>query len=200
MTNTAFIDRLKQGEPLLADGAMGTMLHQDGVPISACFDELNLINPQQVARVHRRFIEAGSNLIETNTFGANRYKLAEYGLENRVAEIAEAGVWLAQQVVADSGRDDVYVAGAMGPLGVRLKPYGRITKEEARAAFKETVTALAAAGVDAIVLETFSDLIELIEALGAVHEVDDTLPVICEMTFAPDDRTLLGHLPGKGSA
>ena len=190
-------ERLQQPEPLLADGAMGTMLHQNGVAINSCFDALNITNPQQVARVHQAFIEAGANLIETNTFSANRYKLAEFGLEDRMKEINQAGVQLARQVIADSQRDDVYIAGSVGPLGVRLKPYGRVSVAEARDAFSEHIGALLDAGVDAIVFETFTDLSELVEALRVVRDLDAEIPVICQMTFAPDDRTLLGHLPGS---
>jgi len=191
------MDWLQQGKVLLADGAMGTMLHHGGVSIHASFDELNLKDPQQVARVHRAYINAGANLIETNTFGANRFKLAEHGLGDQVAAINQAGARLARQEVEASQRENVYVAGSVGPLGVRLKPYGRVSKEEARAVFKEQISALLAAGVDAIVMETFTDLAELIEALRAARELDTAIPVICQMTFAPDDRTLLGHLPGS---
>ncbi len=197
MAKQAFWERLQTGKPLLADGAMGTMLHQHGAAIHACFDALNLEDPAQVAAVHRAFIAAGSEMIETNTFSANRYKLAEHGLEARVAEINGAAVRLARAVTAEAGRDDLYVAGAVGPLGVRLRPYGRVHKADARAAFHEQIGALAEAGADVIVLETFTDLAEILEALAAAQEVNPDLPVICQMTFAPDDRTLLGHLPGK---
>jgi methionine synthase / methylenetetrahydrofolate reductase(NADPH) len=197
MATQPLMDWLRQGKVLLADGAMGTMLHHGGVSIHASFDELNLKDPQQVARVHRAYINAGANLIETNTFGANRFKLAEHGLGDQVAAINRAGVRLARQEVETSRREDVYVAGSVGPLGVRLKPYGRVSKEEARVVFKEQISALLAAGIDAIVMETFTDLAELIEALRAARELDTAIPVICQMTFAPDDRTLLGHLPGS---
>lgn len=197
MAKLPFWERIQQNTPLLADGAMGTMLHQHGVDIGACFDALNLGNPTQVARVHRAFIEVGSEIIETNTFSANRYKLAEHGLDTQVTEINREAVALARRVVAESARDDVYVAGAVGPLGVRLKPYGRVNAEDARAAFHEQIAALDAAGVDVIILETFTDLAEILEALAAARAVNPDLPVICQMTFAQDDRTLLGHLPGR---
>lgn len=197
MEKVAFLERLKQGKPILADGAMGTMLHQNGAPIQACFDALNLDHPERVARVHRAFIDAGSELIETNTFSANRYKLAEQGLEQQVAAVNKAGVELAKAAVAASPREDVYIAGAVGPLGVRLKPYGRVRPEEAREAFKEQIGALIEAGVDVIILETFTDLAEILEALGAARDLSPEIAVICQMTFAQDDRTLLGHLPGR---
>ncbi len=196
MAKAAFLERLQQANPILSDGAMGTLLHQRGVPISTCFDELNLTNPEQVARIHRDYLEAGAELIETNTFGANRYKLGKHGLEGKVTEINRAGVELAKQVIADSGRE-AYLAGSVGPLGVRLKPFGRVKAEEARAAFGEQIKALADEGVDVIQMETFSDQMELLEALAAAREAAPDLPVICHMTFGQDDRTVLGDLPSQ---
>jgi methionine synthase I (cobalamin-dependent)/5,10-methylenetetrahydrofolate reductase len=198
MARVPLLEYIRQGHTLLADGAMGTVLHHGGgVAINASFDELNIVNPQQVAQVHRAYLNAGANLIESNTFSANRYKLAEHGLGDQVAAINHAGVKLAHKEIEATKRDDVYLAGSVGPLGVRLKPYGRIGADEARIAFREQIGALIAAGVDAIILETFSDLAELKEALKAAHELDPDIPVICQMTFAPDDRTLLGHMPAS---
>lgn len=191
-----FLERLNKNEPLLGDGAMGTMLHQQGGTINACFDELNCTHPEQVMRVHSAYIEAGAELIETNTFGANRYKLSKHGLENRVAEINRAGVELARKAAETSGRD-VYVAGSVGPLGVRLKPFGRVKAEEAHAAYAEQIRALVDAGVDVILLETFSDRMEILEALSAARDVSADIPVIAHMTFGQDDRTLLGDLPAQ---
>ncbi len=195
-SKTPFLERMRQQAPLLGDGAMGTMLHQTGVPINACFDELNITHPEQVGRVHRAYIEAGAEVIETNTFGANRFRLAKHGLEDRVAEINRAGVDLARRVIDASFRP-VYLAGSVGPLGVRLKPFGRVKAEEARSAFAEQMAALYAGGVDLLILETFSDRIELLEALAAAREVAPGIPVVCHMTFAQDDRTLLGDLPAQ---
>jgi homocysteine S-methyltransferase len=155
MTKTPFLERLQQEKPLLGDGAMGTMLHQRGIAMESCFGELNLTRPELVARIHREYIEAGSELIETNTFEANRYKLAKFGLQDRVAAINKAGVELARRVIGASFRDDIYLAGSVGPLGVRLQPYGRVKPEEARAAFREQVGALVEAGVDVLQFETF---------------------------------------------
>ncbi|MBI5666411.1 MAG: bifunctional homocysteine S-methyltransferase/methylenetetrahydrofolate reductase [Chloroflexi bacterium] len=197
MATIPFLERLKQEQPLLADGAMGTMLHQQGVPFTECFDELNLSHPEQVARIHRAYLEAGAELIETNTFGANRYKLAKHGLEDRVSDINCAGVKLARQVIDASFRDDVYLAGSVGPLGVRLKPFGRVALADARAAFAEQIGALASAGVDVILLETFADRLELLEAIAAARQVAPDVPVVAQMTFAQDDRTLLGDLPAQ---
>jgi homocysteine S-methyltransferase len=197
MTKLPFLQRLQHGEPVLGDGAMGTLIHSRGVAMDACFDELNLSRPDVILNIHKDYIAAGAELIETNTFSANRLKLTQHGLQESVAAINRAGVDLARLAIAQSGKPDVYIAGSVGPLGVRLKPYGRLTKEEAHAAFKEQIGALAEAGVDALLLETFTDHVELIEALAAAHETAPNTPVICHMTFGGDDRTLLGYLPGR---
>ncbi|MBI3167491.1 MAG: bifunctional homocysteine S-methyltransferase/methylenetetrahydrofolate reductase [Chloroflexi bacterium] len=180
---------------LLADGAMGTMLHSRGVGFDKCFDELNLTNPASVADVHREYIEAGAELIITNTFGANRYKLTKHGLQDDVAEINRAGVELAKRVVAASFKD-VLIAGDVGPLGVRIAPYGRVKLEEAREAFAEQIKALANAGADLILIETMSDLYEIQEAIKAAKE-NCALPIIASVTFTRDDRTVLGDDPVK---
>ncbi|MCB9450990.1 MAG: bifunctional homocysteine S-methyltransferase/methylenetetrahydrofolate reductase [Anaerolineaceae bacterium] len=195
MVKPTFKERIQLDRPILGDGAMGTALHRAGVPTNTCFDELNRTNPQIVAQIHREYLEAGAELIETNTFGANRYKLAKHGLEDQVTAINTAGVDLARRVIQASFREDVYLAGSIGPLGVRLKPFGRVKSEDARAAFAEQIQALAEAGVDVLLMETFSDRLELLEALAAAQEVAPGVPVICQMTFAQDNRTLLGDLP-----
>src|SRR5689334_13321235 len=174
MTNK-FLDLLSE-RIILADGAMGTMLHTRGVGFDKCFDELNLTNPSAVADIHRAYIEAGAQLIITNTFGANRFKLSKHGLQDEIVEINRAGVDLAKRVVAASFRD-VLVAGDVGPLGVRIAPYGRVKPEAARDAFAEQIQALADSGVDLIVMETFSDLYEIREAIKAARQVCD-LPVV----------------------
>lgn len=182
-------------EILLADGAMGTMLHARGIGFDKCFDELNLTNPSAVAEIHRAYIEAGAQLIITNTFGANGFKLAKHGLEDHVRELNQAGVDLAKRVVAASFKE-VLVAGDVGPLGVRIAPFGRVQPEQARRAFAEQIQALAEAGADLIVIETFSDLYEIREAIRAAREVCN-LPVIASVTFTRDDRTVLGDDPVK---
>ena len=194
MKPSNFIELISNGV-LLADGAMGTMLHTRGVGFDKCFDELNLTNPSAVAEIHRAYIEAGAQLIITNTFGANRFKLAKHGLADHVLEINRASVDLAKRVVSASFRE-VLVAGDVGPLGVRIAPFGRVKPEEARAAFSEQIKALAEAGADVIVIETFSDLYEIREAIRAAKEVCD-LPVIASVTFTRDDRTVLGDDPMK---
>jgi homocysteine S-methyltransferase len=183
------------GAPLLADGAMGTMLHARGVAFDRCFDELNLSRPAAVADIHRAYIDAGAELIVTNTFGANRFKLGRHGLQARVAEINQAAVDLARRVVEASFRP-VWVAGSVGPLGVRLAPFGRVKPEQAYAAFREQMAALAAAGVDLLLIETQSDLHEVAQAVGAARDVGG-VPVAASVTFTRDDRTLLGDSPAQ---
>jgi len=182
-------------ETILADGAMGTMLHARGIGFDKCFDELNLTQPSAVAEIHRAYIEAGAELIITNTFGANRFKLAKHGLEDHVVQINKASVDLAKRVVAASFKE-VLVAGDVGPRGVRIAPFGRVQPEQARAAFAEQIKALAEAGTDLIVIETFSDLYEIREAIQAAKEVCD-LPIVASVTFTRDDRTVLGDDPAK---
>ncbi|MBC7876671.1 MAG: bifunctional homocysteine S-methyltransferase/methylenetetrahydrofolate reductase [Anaerolineales bacterium] len=189
-----FLEKLEQGT-LLIDGAMGTMLHARGVGFDKCFDELNLTNPSAVAEIHREYIEAGAQLIITNTFGANRFKLSKHGLADDVIEINRAGVELAKRIVSASFKD-VLIAGDVGPLGVRIAPYGRVKPEEAREAFAEQIKALADAGADVIVIETMSDLYEIQEAIKAAKEVS-SLPVVASVAFTRDDRTLLGDDPTK---
>ncbi|HIQ05888.1 MAG TPA: bifunctional homocysteine S-methyltransferase/methylenetetrahydrofolate reductase [Anaerolineae bacterium] len=194
MTRDEFLTMLEHaGRPLLADGAMGTMLYERGIGFEECFDVLNLKNPAIVGDIHRAYIEAGAQIIYTNTFGANRFKLAEHSLGDQMAAINRAGVELARQVVAASFRD-VLVAGDVGPLGVRLAPFGRVQPQEARAAFAEQIAALYEAGADLIVIETFGDLREIGEAVAAARQVCD-LPVIASVTFTRDDRTVLGDPP-----
>src|SRR5215203_3674694 len=190
----SLLERLST-ETITADGAMGTMLHAHGVGFEKCFDELNLQNPSAVAEIHRAYIEAGAQLVITNTFGANRFKLTKHGLQDDVIEINKAGVDLAKRVVSASFKN-VLVAGDVGPLGVRIAPYGRVKPEEAREAFAEQIGALAEAGVDLIVIETFSDLYEIHEAIKAARQVCD-LPVVASVTFTRDDRTILGDDPAK---
>lgn len=191
-----FLELLGAGRPLLADGAMGTMLNHHGVSFEECFDELNLTNPSVVAEIHREYIDAGAQIIQTNTFGANRYKLAQHGLETQVAEINRAAVDLARRVVYASFRD-VFIAGDIGPLGVRLAPFGRVKPEQARQAFCEQAAVLADAGVDLFIIETMTDLYEAREAIAAVREAAPNKPIIASMTFTRDDRTLLGDSPKK---
>jgi len=192
-----FFEVLARG-PLLADGAMGTMLHARGVPFDTSFDELNLTQPATVAEVHRAYIEAGAGMIITNTFGANRYKLAQHGLAGKVREINAAAVTLARRVV-DASFKEVLIAGDLGPLGVRLAPYGRVKPEQAYAAYREQIEVLVENGVDVLVAETSADVHEIAEAIRAAKDVG-RVPIIATMTFTRDDRTLLGDPPARVAA
>jgi homocysteine S-methyltransferase len=196
MDKTQLFELLETNQnPLIFDGAMGTMLHSHGESFEGCLDCLNLTKPAAVAEIHRAYIEAGAQVIVTNTFGANRYKLAEHRLEHRLEEINCAGVELAMKVVEASFKP-VLIAGDVGPLGVRLAPFGRVQREEAQEAFTEQIKALADSGVDLILIETIADLHEIREAITAAKE-NTELAVIATMTFTRDDRTLLGDPPGK---
>jgi homocysteine S-methyltransferase len=188
-----FLERLRQGV-ILADGAMGTMLHQSGAPIDACFDALNLTDPARVLAVHRAYLDAGADLIETNTFGANRFKLAEHHRREEVTAINRAAVNLAQQAIRESG-NPAYIGGSVGPLGVRLAPLGRVRVEQAFEAFCEQIGALIEAGVDVVMLETFSDLNEMVEAVKAARAVSPNIPVVASMTFTRDGTTVYGDAP-----
>ena len=190
-----FLEKLKNG-PLLCDGAMGTMIYSKGIPFERCFDELNLSNPALIADIHRAYIDAGANVIETNTFGANRFKLSEYGLSDQTAKINKAGVTLARRVVEASFKE-VLVAASIGPLGFKLAPLGRVGPADAQAAFAEQITALAEADVDIFILDTFSDLLELREAVTAARQIAPDIPVVTQVAFTDDNRTPLGHTPSK---
>lgn len=183
------LQRLEK-RPLVSDGAMGTMLYARGVSLNRSFDELNLVSPHLVKEVHLGYVKAGAELLETNTFGANRFRLAKFDLANSVREINLAGVRLARE----SAGEDLYVGGSVGPLGLRLEPLGPTSLEEARSAFREQVEALAEGGVDLIVIETMMDLEEAHQALLAVREAT-SLPVVVQMTVQEDGSTLSGASP-----
>lgn len=175
---------------LVCDGAMGTMLYARGVFLNRSFDELNLTRPELVAEVHEDYVRAGADVLETNTFGANRVKLAGFGLADQVRAINQEGVRLARR----AARDRVYVAGAIGPLGVRVEPWGKLGLDEAEAIYREQVQALLEAGVDLFILETFRDLNEIGAALAAVRALS-TLPVVAQMTTEEDGNSLDGTPP-----
>lgn len=193
--------RLAQGN-LLCDGATGTLLYAHGVAFEQCFDALNLEQPALVQKLHEDYLRAGAELIETNTFGANRFKLEGHGLAHRVAEINAAGVKLARDTVNASGRR-AFVAASIGPLGVELAPVGAISRQEARAAFREQIAALISAQPDALIFETFSNLHEITEAILAAQEVSASVsapsrppvPIIAQMTFTNDGVTTYGYTP-----
>lgn len=194
MNRSEFKQRLDQ-KPLLLDGAMGTLLHSRGIPIDQCFDGINLNQPGIVADIHRTYIEAGADLIETNSFGANRYKLAEYNLQSQVRAINQSAVTIARRVI-DSSFKEVLLAGSVGPLGIRLSPLGRVSLSAAQEAFEEQIEALLFAqprGVDLLLLETMSDPAEMETAVKAARALSTDVPIVAQMCFNRDDRTLLGQ-------
>jgi methionine synthase / methylenetetrahydrofolate reductase(NADPH) len=182
-----FLELLHDDRPHVFDGAMGTMLYQKGVFINRCYDELNLREPDLVREIHRAYVKAGAEIIETNTFGANRIKLAEYGLETHVGEINARAAALA----AEAAGSRAFVAGAVGPLGIRIEPYGPTSLDETRAIFREQIDGLLEGGAQLIVLETFSDLHEIQQALLAARDAGD-VPVVAQMTIQEDGTTAYG--------
>ncbi|MBI4636675.1 MAG: bifunctional homocysteine S-methyltransferase/methylenetetrahydrofolate reductase [Candidatus Rokubacteria bacterium] len=174
---------------------MGTMLYARGVSLDACFDVLNLNDPKLVQSIHAAYVAAGADCIETNTFGANRFKLAPHGLEGQAREINRRGARLARDVRESTGRD-VLVLGSIGPLGKYLAPLGAVTPDETRAAFHEQAEALLEGGVDGFVAETFSDLTEIALAIEAIRSVTD-LPIVALMAFADERATFTGRTPAE---
>jgi homocysteine S-methyltransferase len=190
MSGRALRDLLADGRVHVVDGAMGTMLYGRGVFLNVCYDELNLRQPDLVADIHREYVRAGADIIETNTFGANPVKLATHGLAADTEQINRAAATLAR----DAAGERAAVIGAIGPLGVRLEPFGELSVAEARAAFERQARGLLEGGVSGFVLETFSDVNELAAALEAVRAVSD-LPVIAQMTVGTDGKTHYGTDP-----
>jgi homocysteine S-methyltransferase len=172
---------------------MGTMLYSRGIPFDQCFDALNLTRRDLVQGIHLEYIQAGAEIIETNTFGANRVKLSQHGFAERVRDINFWGAKIAKEARDIAGRP-VFIAGSVGPLGKPLAPFGLISREEAREIFKEQIEALVEGGVDLLILETFFDLRELEQAVLAAQEVCD-LPIIAQMTFNEEGRTIMGNTP-----
>jgi homocysteine S-methyltransferase len=185
-----FIQAIADEHVYLFDGAMGTMLYAKGVFINKCYDELNLRNPEIVLEVHRQYVRCGAEILETNTYGANRVKLRSFGIEDELRDINVAAVEIARKAAGDS----VYVAGAIGPLGIRIEPYGPTALEEAREFFREQAAALRDGGVDLIVIETISNIAEIEQAILAVRDVC-TLPIVAQMTIGNDHRTIYGDSP-----
>jgi len=180
-----FRSRLKS-KIIVADGAMGTMLYSKGIFINRCFDELNLSAPQLVKEIHQEYVKAGSEFIETNTFGANRIRLASFGFAEKLKVINHSGVRLAREAAGTQA----FVAGALGPLGAKIEPLGPISYEETRAIFREQADALIDAGVDLLVLETFYELHELREAIFACREAAGEEMVIIAQLTVEDDGSL----------
>jgi homocysteine S-methyltransferase len=189
--------------PMLADGAMGTVLYARGVTINRCYDELNLTAPELILAIHEEYLQAGAEILESNTFGANRFRLARHGLAEKVSEINAAGVRIARQAVErlkEKQAGEAWVAGAVGPLGVRLEPLGKTGLDEARAAFSEQIRALAKAGADLIIIETMPALNEAHEALAAACESAPELPVLVMVTVDDDGNCLDGASPAQAAA
>jgi homocysteine S-methyltransferase len=184
-----FLDALDT-RVLVCDGAMGTMLYTKGVFLNRCFDELNLTRPDLVLDVHREYLRAGADLIETNTFGANRFKLGHFGLADETARINREGAVIARRAAA--GR--AWVAGSIGPLGQRIEPWGRTSAEDAEAAFRDQARALVEGGVDLFMLETFGDVNEIVAAIRAVRSVS-SLPIVAQVTTGEDGHTPDGTPP-----
>src|SRR5215471_21785303 len=177
---------------LVCDGAMGTMLYAKGVFINKSFEALNLAQPDLVAQVHEEYVRAGADLIETNTFGANRIKLGSFGLADRLHAINAQG----SRIARHAARERAYVAGSIGPLGIRIEPWGKTGVDEAQAYFREQAQALVDGGVDLFILETFRDLNEIGAAIAAVRSVSG-LPIIAQVTTEEDGNTLDGTPPER---
>jgi methionine synthase / methylenetetrahydrofolate reductase(NADPH) len=183
--------RLKQS-PVLCDGATGTLLYAKGIFINRCYDELNVSQPDLIRDLHHEYLQAGAEIIETNTFGGNSFRLARHSMENRVREINLAGVGLAKETAKSF---DVWVAGSVGPLGVRIEPLGKTSFEEARTAFREQIAALVEGGVDLLVLETFGYVEELHQAILAARDVNPKIPLVAHVTIDEDGNCLDGSTP-----
>ncbi len=181
-----FLEFLKDNI-VLFDGAMGTEIYNKGIFINTCYDELNITNPKLIKEIHRSYIEAGSDVIETNTFGANRLLLQKFGLEDKAYEINFQGAKIAREVAGD----DIYVAGSMGALNERLEPWGSISEKEAREIYAEQAQALIDGGVDLLILETFSDLHLIQQAILGIKKKFD-IPIIANMTVGDDGNTSFG--------
>ena len=185
------LTRIKQS-PILCDGAMGTLLYSKGVFINRCYDELNLSQPDLIRAIHHDYLQAGAEIIETNTFGGNAFRLARHSIADKVRDINRAGARLAKEAAKSF---DVWVAGSVGPLGTRIEPLGKTSFEEARQAFREQIAALAEGGVDLLMMETFGYLEELHQAMLAVKDVGVKLPLIVQVTIDEDGNCLDGSTP-----
>jgi len=188
-----FREFIKEDRVRVFDGAMGTMIYSKGVYINRCYDELNLSGAEIVLAIHREYVKAGAEIIETNTYGASRLKLAAQGLDDKLAEINSSAAKIARKAAMEA-HQDVFVAGAISPLGVRIEPYGPTSVDEAKDLFKEQIQALLEGGVDAFVLETFQDLAEMRQAIRAVRELCDHV-IFAQMTINEQGATAFGATP-----
>src|SRR5579872_5604099 len=186
-----FLSRVRQA-PVLCDGAMGTLLYSNGIFINRSYDELNVSQPDLIRGIHHDYLQAGAEVIETNTFGANSFRLAGYTLANKVRDINLAGARLAREAAKSF---DVWVAGSVGPLGTRIEPLGKTSFDEARTAFRQQIEALAEGGVDLLIMETFGYLEELHQAMLAAKDVNAGLPIVAQVTIDEDGNCLDGSDP-----
>src|ERR1700678_3946776 len=185
------LTRIKQSA-VLCDGAMGTLLYSKGIFINRCYDELNISQPDLILGVHHEHLQAGAEIIETNTFGGHSFRIARHSIARQLREINFAGARLAREAAKSF---DVWVAGSVGPLGVRIEPLGKTSFEEARRAFREQITALAEGGVDLLMMETFGYLEELHQAMLAAKDVGAKLPLVVQVTIDEDGNCLDGSDP-----
>ncbi|MGC1453197.1 MAG: bifunctional homocysteine S-methyltransferase/methylenetetrahydrofolate reductase [Candidatus Sulfotelmatobacter sp.] len=186
-----FLARIKQS-PVLCDGAMGTLLYAKGIFINRSYDELNLSQPDLIRGIHHEYLQAGAEIIETNTFGANSFRLGRHSLADKVRDINRAGARLAREAAKSF---DVWVAGSVGPLGTRIEPLGKTSFQEARDSFRQQIEALAEGGVDLLILETFGYLEEIHQAMLAAREVSPSLPIVAQVTIDEDGNCLDGSDP-----
>src|SRR3954453_4100430 len=169
-----FLSRIKQS-PVLCDGAMGTLLYAKGIFINRSYDELNLSQPDLIRGIHHDYLQAGAEIIETNTFGGNSFRLARHSMADKVRDINFAGARLAREAAKSF---DVWVAGSVGPLGTRIEPLGKTSYQEARDAFRDQITALVEGGIDLLILETFGYLEEIHQAMLAARDVSASIPLV----------------------
>ena len=186
-----FLARIKQS-PVLCDGAMGTLLYAKGIFINRSYDELNLSQPEMIRGIHHDYLQAGAEIIETNTFGANSFRLGRHSLADKVADVNRAGARLAREAAKSF---DVWVAGSVGPLGTRIEPLGKTSFQEARDAFRQQIEVLVESGVDLLILETFGYLEEVHQAMLAVRDVSASIPLVAQVTIDEDGNCLDGSDP-----
>jgi methionine synthase I (cobalamin-dependent)/5,10-methylenetetrahydrofolate reductase len=186
-----FLARIKHS-PVLCDGAMGTLLYAKGIFINRSYDELNLSQPDLIRGIHHDYLQAGAEIIETNTFGANSFRLARHSVADKVRDINRAGVRLAREAAKSF---DVWVAGSVGPLGTRIEPLGKTSYQEARDAFRQQIQALVESGVDLLILETFGYLEEIHQAMLAARDIHPSIPIVAQVTIDEDGNCLDGSDP-----
>src|SRR6202140_5147048 len=186
-----FLSRIKQS-PVLCDGSMGTLLYGKGIFINRAYEKPYFSEPGLISGIRHDYLQAGAEIIETNTFGANSFRLARHSLADRVRDINLAGAHLAREAAKSF---DVWVAGSIGPLGVRIEPLGKTSFEEARSAFRDQIAALVEGGVDLLMLETFGYLEELHQAVLAARDVNPKIPVVAHVTIDEDGNCLDGSTP-----